>query len=75
MVGPWSDPDRNSQNEGSLITGKRYHEVGFAYTASHKRAVLSSFELEFTESLLDIFSYPNCTIGPTMVGLKEKFSK
>ena len=46
----------------------------FANTISHKRAVLFSFALEFTESLLDILSYPKCMIGPTMVGLKEKVS-
>ena len=49
--------------------------LGFANAVSHKRAVLLSFELEFTESLLDIFLYSKCTIGPTMVGLEEKFSK
>ena len=47
--------------------------LAFAYTVSHKRAVLLSFELEITESLLDILSYSKCTIGPTMVGLKENF--
>ena len=31
--------------------------------------------LEFTESLLNILSYPQCMIGPTMVGLEEKVSK
>ena len=46
----------------------------FVHTASHKRAVLLSFELECTESLLDILSYPKCAIEPTMVGLEEKFS-
>ena len=42
----------------------------FANTISHKRAVLFSFALEFTESLLDIFSYPKCMIWPTMVVLE-----
>ena len=46
----------------------------FADTVSHKREVLVSFELEFTESLLDILSYPKCTTEPTMVGLEETFS-
>ena len=46
----------------------------FGNSVSHKRAVLLSFELEFTESLLDILSYPKCTIGPTMV-VVEKCSK
>ena len=49
--------------------------MAFAYTASHKRAVLLSFELEFTESLLDILSYPVPTVGPTLIGPGEKFSK
>ena len=44
----------------------------FASTVSHKRAVVLSFE--FTESLLDILSYPKFTIEPTMVGLEENFS-
>ena len=47
----------------------------FANKVSHKRAVLLSFELEFTESFLHILSCPKCLIGPTMVGLEEKFSK
>ena len=47
----------------------------FANIVSHKRAVLLSFELEFTESLLHILSNPKCTIGPTTAGLEEKFSK
>ena len=46
----------------------------FANTVSHKRAALLSFEVEFTETLLDVLSYPKCTIEPTMVGLEEKFS-
>ena len=47
----------------------------FANAISHERAVLLSFALDFTESLLDILSYPKCMIGPTMVGLEEKVSK
>ena len=47
----------------------------FANTISHKRAVLFSFELEFTESLIDILSDPKFMIGPIMVGLEEKVSK
>ena len=47
----------------------------FPNTMSHKRAVLFSFALELTDSLLDIFSYPKCMIGPTMVGREEKVSK
>ena len=46
----------------------------FANTVSHKIAVLLGFELELTESLLDILSHPKSTIGTTMVGLEEKFS-
>ena len=45
----------------------------FANTISHKRAVLFSFALEFTESLLDILFYPKCMIGPIRLGLREKF--
>ena len=45
----------------------------FANTVSHKRSVLLSFELEFRESLLDILSYPKCTIEPNIVGLEENF--
>ena len=55
------------------MAGKRYHEIGFYKYISHKRVVLLSFKLEFIESLLDILSYPKCTIEPTMVGLEEKF--
>ena len=35
----------------------------------------SALQREFTESLLDILSYPKCMIGPTMVGLEETVSK
>ena len=45
----------------------------FANTVSHKRAVLVSFLSDFTQSLLDILSYPKCTIEPTVVGLEENF--
>ena len=47
--------------------------LAFANTVSHKRAVSLSSELEFTESLLGILSYPKCTIAPTMVGFEENF--
>ena len=46
----------------------------FANTISYKRVALLSFELEFTESLLDILSYSKSSTEPTMVGLEEKFS-
>ena len=45
----------------------------FTNKISHKRVFLFSFALEFTESLLDILSYPKCMIGPTMVGRQERF--
>ena len=38
-----------------------------ANTVPHKR--------ECTESLLDFLSYPKYSIGPTVVGLEEQFSK
>ena len=47
----------------------------FANTASQKRALLFSFTVEYTESVLDILSYPKCRIGPTIVWLEEKVSK
>ena len=33
------------------------------------------FEAEFAESVLHILSYPESTVGPTMVGSYEQFSK
>ena len=36
------------------MAGKCCHEIGFCKHSTHKRAVLLSFALEFTESMLDI---------------------
>ena len=37
----------------------------------HKNAVLPISDAELTESVLDIFSYPDSTKGPTLVGPEE----
>ena len=50
-------------------------KLDFANTAFHKRDKLLIFEAEFTETVLHILSYPDSTVGPTMVGPEEKFSK
>ena len=48
-------PEKNFQNEGSLRwLENAIMRLAFANTVSHKRVVLLSFELEYTESLLDI---------------------
>ena len=45
----------------------------FASTVLHKSAISLIFEAEFKESALNILSYPECTMGPTLVGPEEKF--
>ena len=57
----------NFQNKGSHVPGKRY----FLDTVVHKRASLLIFQLEFTENVIYILSYPESIVGPTMVGLGE----
>ena len=47
----------------------------FASALSHKSAILLISEAEFTESVLNILLYPESTLGPTMVGPEENFSK
>ena len=47
----------------------------FASAVFHKSAILLIFETEFTESVLSILLYPESTLGPTMVGPDEKFSR
>ena len=47
----------------------------FASAASHKSAMFLISEAEFTESVLNILLYPESTLGPTIVGPEEKFSK
>ena len=49
-------------------------KLGFANTVFHKRAILLIFEARFTEGVLDTLSYLESTIGPTMVGPREKLS-
>ena len=40
---------------------------------AHHRASLLIVQIEFTESVLDIFSYPDSSIRPTMVGPEKNF--
>ena len=48
--------------------------LGFTYTVFHKRAILLTFYAEYTESVLDILSYLESTMGPPwLVPLKEFF--
>ena len=61
-------------------TRRRWRENGifelvFANAVFYKSAILLIFEVESTESVLDIFSYPETTQGPAVVGVEEKFSK
>ena len=57
------------------MAGNAIMRLIFANTLSHRRAVLFSFALEFTEFVLEILSYTKCMIGPAMVGLEEKVLK
>ena len=47
----------------------------FASVVFHKSAMLPIFEVEVTESVLNILFYPESTQGPTMVEPEQKFSK
>ena len=38
---------------------------------TNNKEILLIFEVEFTESMLDILLNPECTIGPTTVGPGE----
>ena len=50
--------------------------LGFANIfISYESSFYFSFKQNFTENVLDIRSYPDGTIGPTMAGSEEKFSK
>jgi len=50
-------------------------KMDFENTVFHKRTMLLIFEAELTESVLDFLSYRESTIGPTIFGAEEKFSK
>ena len=50
-------------------------KVVFASAVFHKSDISLIFETEFTESVLSILSYPESTLGYTMVGPEEKSSK
>ena len=54
---------------------KWYFEVDFCKYSIHKNTILLAFEAEFSESVSDIVPYPESTIGTTVVGPEEKFSK
>ena len=45
----------------------------FVNTVFHKSVILLIFEAEFTESVLDILSYPVSTIGPALIGPEKLF--
>ena len=51
------------QNGGSYMAGKRSFEIDFANTVFHKRIMLLIFYVEYTESVLDILSYLESTMG------------
>ena len=69
------DPEKNIQASGSRMAGKRYYDVGFYKYIFHNGAILQIFEGEFRESVLDILSYPESTIGPVSFGLKKSIFK
>ena len=71
MGPPCLGPEKNFQNRSSHTAGKRYFEFESCKQQSH----LLIFQAESTENVLDILSYSESTIRPTMVGPGEKFSK
>ena len=47
--------------------------LAFTTTVFHKRALLQRFYAEYTESVLDILSYPESNMGPPWLGQEKKF--
>ena len=47
--------------------------LAFASKIHHNRAILRILDAEFIESSLEILSYPESTIGPTVVVPKKNF--
>ena len=50
-------------------------ELVFVNTVLYKSDILLIFEVDFTESVLDIILYTETTQGPAIVEAEEKFSK
>ena len=72
MVGP----EKHFQNGGFQMAGKRYFDIGFCKYSNkifHKRAMLQIFYAECTESMSDILSYSESTIGPPWLGQETNF--
>ena len=54
--------EKNFQNGGSQMAGKRYFCVK-VFTVFKKRALFPIFYAEYTKSVFDILSYPESTKG------------
>ena len=52
---------------------KRYSEIDFTHTVFHKKAMLLIIYTEYAESVLDIFSHPESTIGAPWSGPEKSF--
>ena len=53
---------------------RRLEDAILHLVLANNRAILLIFQAEYTETMLDILSYPESTIRSTMVG-QEKISK
>ena len=59
--------EKNFQNGSFNMAGKRIFEIGFC----KYRTMLQIFYAEYTESVLDILSYPESTVGPPWLGQEK----
>ena len=55
------------------MAGKLFFEICFANTVFHKRAMLQIFYAEYTESVLDIFSFPESNVDPPWLNQEKYF--
>ena len=66
---PWLGPEKTFKIE----VLRRLENAILNVILANNRAILLIFYAEFRESVLDIHSYPESTIRPTMVGPEKHF--
>ena len=69
MGPPQKGPEKNFRNRSSQTTEKAISN----FILAKNRAILLTFSAEFTERVLDILSYPESIITPTMVRPAKNF--
>ena len=59
--------------EGLTWLGNASLILVFANTVFHERAMLQIFYAEYTESVIEILSYPKSTMGPPWLSQEKNF--